>query len=1013
MEALLSSLYELYGLIRGPIVTPEANVRVMQETARFYDDPQALPVLAEMASRPGPGDFFRLQALIALHKVVGKYQSREVGFDAPALAQVLIGVMTSSSPVIRDNAAEVLDLLPDSSKRGLILTVANQAVSSGDVTLLTTALMSFRGLDLDNLQDAAAVAFTLIDSGLVIPAARREAVCLGTQLLSTLDNPGLAENGKLWNAILAMTMESLRADDIEMVEWLCQTIASECECESVIVNIEPIFRSFVPLVGGSEIGVEAQLHLLVAVNEILWRSDAVSWLEEDPSRIIELTEKYFAVSGMSFNPEDELPMSNVDVFEQMSDVFEESDTYVEHLFSRAPALYSDVRTRAGVIMAIAHVVPGRSDTLLGQLDVFVRMIITAVHDPIGMVRAAAAAAIREMAEHLEDEMGEYFTALGTAIIESIEGAASHEMLEALEKFLDVSETDPLFEPTYAYLVKKLGSSTPVWRQFLFSCLTALCCGSKTCVQNHFDEVLGMMLRVTTSQDTEEKLLIEGAIKCIAHLSGTCAEMFAPKALEFVQFLITMLQTEDVQLRIDVLQALWTVVEHQGAQLAPIVEPLVRGLVEIANHHAVSNPGEIAAAVHVLIETGGGEDDESDEEKKDESLGPAAIPSLVLAVVGEIAVAYPAVLPPNVQWIVAAIGSQCTNSDEDAVRLACGAMERFVEAAAKCGEAAVTEIGKCFVEHSLVLLGKTSDVNVAVACVDVLKRVVDHSDRTSLAASMDQLISLIGSALDGKLTCQKNRKGFIEDLHPSVECLMIALIRKLGEGALTSFTVFIPLLIQWCSNKKKEFREIGVMVLGELVGNVGSALPEDLLANIFQFAATGLQRDSRASAVCIGHFAGKASHVLRPHLESVLGICLTKLRAEVKRAVSHQEFIDNVVALVGEIQRAVMKEEFPMAHFLEPCLARMPARYDTDCNRDIYDLYVWMAEKTQAQPLMSFATAGVKLFAQADMSIGEQLPAKVARIVVSLLGQMENPTAFIQQCCEGDVLAISRVQKRIA
>ena len=156
-----------------------------------------------------------------------------------------------------------------------------------------------------------------------------------------------------------------------------------------------------------------------------------------------------------------------------------------------------------------------------------------------------------------------------------------------------------------------------------------------------------------------------------------------------------------------------------------------------------------------------------------------------------------------------------------------------------------------------------------------------------------------------------------------------------------------------------------------------------------------------------------------NMQPTLELLLEKLKNPPKRGGGDLAFIDNVVAVIGEIRRNILKDEFPIQQFAELCLNNMPAQNDTSVNLDMMYFYEWMAAVMSCKPVATFATIPIKLFMLPSDQIGgiseddSGLLQRIGMIMVQCLAEMgQGAEAFILNICENDPIKAQRVQQTI-
>lgn len=1011
MQEVCQGLLELYQVMRENI-TPEASQAAEERRAVLYSRPEILEALTAIISSPEFDSYFKRQAILSLRKVVQVYNQKKVEFDHASLCRAVVKAMVELGQWERNLLGDVVEALDDEAKKPVIFELATLAAGSEDPAVVEAALITLVGIDLDE-SAIHPLCFSLIDKGLKNSQTRTNAVNLGLVLAETMDDPENPLNAQVWNAMVQFTLDAVQAGDESTLKSMCEMIGNSAS--GVIGNAELALSRFLPLIGNPQVSAESQLVLVTAIEGILATKPGCKIFKKNPQMLVEMTNRFFELSAAVFNQEDELSVSLIDVFEQLSWSFCDFEPYVEYVFRSLGQLYEEPRTRAGVCMAISHMIDGSNDFIRDRLDIVVELAVRAASDPIRMVRDAATVIVREIAGELDDVVDDYFEVLGSALISSVEKEVTQDMLLALDGlFAAVSNTDPLFEPAYQYFVDKLinlKGAASIWYQYLFACIASLCKKSVTCVRKHFGTVFGMMFSVVNAKDNTS-LLAESAIECIAHLSETCKELMAPKSLEFAQFLMSQLNTDDQQLQVTLLRSLGLIVQNEGQHLEPVAGGLLDALLEIGNRKVVEAT-ELQSFIELLEQQGEAETEITEEEDDDETkVSPYAIPALALSVAAAITLSFPDLIQPRIEVILKGVQTQFASFNKDALDFSCNALTQFVKATAKLPDVS-KELGGYFSSILLDLLAKTNDIDVAGDCFTAMGHVLHYYQLAAIGPEhLDRLLELMLNSLQGQLVCQNGSKGYIDGLHAPVCDTLREVICGLQGDAPAKLQPFIGILTKWCTSKNKEFRDFSMKVLGELVSSAPS-IDAEFKQNVLQFAIGAFQRDSDAAAYVINQFTNAAPDLVRAQAEAILHICLQKLTQKAKRSVAYRALMDNTVALCGEIRRNVLGDEFPTGQFIQPCLRAMPAQYDEDANRDMFTFYVWLAEVTQVEPAELFAAAGVKLLCQPQEVINDVLQGglgeKIVAIVRAALEKFGGAESKIEEWCSGDAFAVERLR----
>jgi hypothetical protein len=592
-----------------------------------------------------------------------------------------------------------------------------------------------------------------------------------------------------------------------------------------------------------------------------------------------------------------------------------------------------------------------------------------------------------------------------AAMTSLDSEASIEILRAVETLLaQVTNTDVFFEPVYTWFMGRLQGAGDSAQQQLFPCLTALCMHSSSAVRHHFDTVFPFISSLLPSP-----VLGEHALECLSHMSKTCADQFAPHTLEFARVVVPLVMGDVEQDKIVGLQSLYLLFHRQGPHLADLLPELVPGLLELGSTFT-----DIVAEIEDLeraLQVNGAADLDFDFDDEPD-IRPCAIPAFALRLLGQITLHFPAVLADNAAAIVGALEKQMKSHQVDTLALALEAMEHFAHSAEK---AAMHEVPTPFVQWSLDLLDGTTDDELASRCFAVIEAVVGCCGTDADAEQLSHVIECIVKCFNGELFCQNGAKIFVPELHQAAASTIKQLVASLGTQAPVLLEPLFPILTNLASDKNEDWRNIAIELLGQFVENCGEQFPQDFLNDVLFFAVAGVQSDSPCAAFAINQFTLGAPAILAERVGDVLELFHSKLTAPRKKAQLHLEFIDNIVTAIGEIQRVIVKDAFPIAEFLRPCLAAMPARHDPSVNKEMFLFYLWLAEKTDIDPADEFAAAAIRLLGLPEDDMGDEIVEStisvlrpVATVLAAALQKIDDADRFVEQMCDGDAFKVERV-----
>ncbi|KAH0789819.1 hypothetical protein GPJ56_006321 [Histomonas meleagridis] len=1015
MDPYLNQILEIYNVIKAGIDNT-AIAQATQLAEKIYQDPQSIQSLLTILSN-NYDLFCRKNAAIALRRAVIVHNQMINDQTKTAMVQQLLQVLQNeTNPDLQKNIKQVISKLKTIQSQQLILEFANRSLESGNQNLLVSSLMLVKSLDLDELPQFTQFFISLIRQGLNLPSpipALDLAFRIGNGLLSQEQEVRFFM-AQVWNQMLAVIPQCF--GNQYMLAYFDRKIYDSFENDAEYADPASIIDQILPLVGNPEVPIEAQPFLAKMVGSAIGAPGASQELSSTEI-VPEIIQRFFRLSAALFNPQDQLSLSGVDVFEDICEAFTFDEFFLNTLINATDELYSNPNTRPGIILSFGHLISFKSEDISEQFSYIVPLFAQSCLDQTRLVRDSAAYAISELSEEYFKEIDEYFEELATSILKSLTIEYSQDMILALTKLFEYSSnTDPIFEDAYKLLITWLANSPESVQQILFPCLSELCIHSKSLIQQHFEEVFQLMNQFIFN--TDKQYLAEPSIDCLSHLAITCRELFAPHALQFAQFIAPFMVNEQESLQILALQAFGRIVQFHSSKIEALLPQIIPVLLQIGAKDL--GPQFVAEYFRFQQLESTGEATfylEIEEDNKDK-ISPYAIPALALSLLASISYEFPSILAPIIGDVINEIQLQAKLASQDAMDITCKAMVYFIEAIAKT-DIDHSQIALIFSEIALNMIKTTNELETAGESFNVLAEIVRAFGAYSLGQNFNVLCEVLQDFFNGKLICQEDEFKYNEELFYPIVKMFNEMIASFGPKAPELLGKFVPVLLQMLESKKSDFISFAIQTLGQFVEDCATQLPVDILQKIFQIAVTGLQRNNDECVYVLNQFTTGAPEFLKQYTGQLIQILFTKIKQKHKKSVSYLSFLDNVVALIGEIRRNVLGDEFPIQQFLVPCLNHMPAVEDQTVNLDMMNFYVWLAEKTNCQPMDLFASVAIKLFAAPREEIGgiaeddSGILQRVLQILFNILKQLPNAEEFVTVVCNGDAIKVQRVKETLA
>ncbi|OHT05307.1 hypothetical protein TRFO_26923 [Tritrichomonas foetus] len=1016
MNEIVASFYQIFDALR------QQNNEVIQQATtaaqNLLANPNSASALTEILANP-PNIYVKQQAALLLRRFIIIHQA-EITNPAEIIQQLLNILFIEQDADLQRRITGAIGKFKDPNSQGLILTSAQQIISSGKPEHLNAAILLCRKLDLEEFLDHVDFFCTLIQQGLSVLQPKYVidfAFKLGDQLDG--DTERLAFFNQIWENTIQYVCQHL--DDTFDVQFIVQRI-NYCldthPIQSPFANPNTVINGFLPLLGNEEIDLNTQLALISAIDSAVNIEDALEGVDMEEFYPL-LLQKYFAVSAFAFNPTDQLAMSDVNVFQIISLCFSSDSVFLDCVFSLIDSLYGNPATRPGILLIIGYILGELSDEVRDALPQIADLLSKSVNDPIRLVRDSASYGISEFAKNYPDEMDDYVEVLGNNVLASLAQEASQDMLVALHDiFQNSSDTDSVFDQAYPFLIANMSNSHESTLQFLFPCFAELCSNSHTKIKGVFTQIIQLLFQTMQNNET----LAEPACKCLGSMSARAPELFSPYVQQFVQFQNQYLQANDPSLQIVALLAYGKLLECHLSQLEPLIPQLIPILLQISSQDLSNNLKEeiiqFTMRQQQTLEENGEIEFDIEENEKENEFSPYAIPSLALKVLCSIIMRIPQIVESSLPQVLQAIQIQIKNPNIDAMTSTCQAISLFARGISKTNIQGKEQLSSQLTSCVLNLVSESEEIDNAFEGIDTLAQIIEFLGANCIGQeNQQQLLNLIGAALNGKLKCQTT-KDYIKEFHDALCDLINELIASLGPNAPQVFAPYMSTFVTLASHKKLVFRDFAIRILGQFVEHSSANVPPQLKENILSFAIAGIRSDSQHAAFALNQFTNGDGPLIMPRINEVVPLLHQKISQKEKKAAAYISFIDNLVGAIGELRRNVLKDQFPVEQFAPFCLRAMPARQDPTTNLDMMTFYLWLAQVMQSQPANEFAAVAIKLFMQPTDDIGgiaeedTGVLQKVKQVMIGCLQQIPNAEAFISEVCENDPFKIQRVQSVI-
>lgn len=1026
MEEIVAQLQAIFQILKQP-PNDESLKQATTSLEQYMNTADSFTSFIYLLESHDP--FVRQQSALIIPKMLKKFQFQELCDDLGNLFSHLMRIICSETmSVIQKNISESFGVIDDENIEiiNYLLPTIHEWFESNQPGMINAALNILPKVEIDNSQQEYPFFLQIIEKGLMtgdkMPAFNFS-YRLGMYLTYNFDEDELksSQYGQTFATIWEMIIDHIitNIEDISLVKELCVLLSNMIEDGYFYSDPVPIYEKLLPLIGNTEINIEIQNSILQVVGLVLLDDDIISIIEEN-EQIPNILQQFITLSSLAYLESDALPLSYCDVFDDLCDAFKDLESFVTTLYASISTLYQDAITRPSIILLIAHLIEAQfevNDFFSDPSEFFVPAVekfVEASTDESLLTRNTAAFAIKIFAEECHDYIDDYLEDLVTAILTSLQQDLNQDMLLALTSIFEQSfDTDPVFQLSYQMLFPVLSSSGHLAKQLIFPCFAELCRNSKSLVRQYFDEVYPLMIQILQSSDPEVVILVENAIGCLSALSVSCRDQFMEHALEIAQFYSNFILSEDESTQICILRAFGVIVQNQGDIIQPIFPQLIPNLIEIASRDLNIVFGQELKNMHENMTNFEGEYVLDDEEQDDnDKLSPYAIPALSLSLICSMAFTCTELLDQNlISQIQNCIMIQTNSINQDCLDMACKATVQFIESLSKI-ESPSMEIANELLERVSNLITSATGIETLAECFTILGSLISTFKIPFVEANFTEIDKILEAFFDGKLK-SLSLKEYDENFHPIFMNFMSELIDILGEKAPELLEKYFNRLLLLKSDKKAQIREFSLFILGFFVECGSQNISEDILNDILLFSINAVRAQNSPKAVyVINQYTSSCPNILRPYVQDILDLFLNKLTTRNRKAINNVSLIDNIVATLGEMQRNIVGNDFPLQEFLIPCLKQMPAKEESDINLDMYLFYLWMARTTQMQPADEFASAALRLFVKPYDEVGHINSDPAYGQVANVLRQLSQSTPGFEELCQnvcaGDQYKLARI-----
>lgn len=974
-----------------------------------------------------PDLYSQIQSLILFRRIFILYKSEFSEEVLYKFSEQFLNFLVEIHPneIICNHIKHIFSQIVRRSNQQLILEFAYSVYQNDDLNLLPSALKLLKTIEIDTSEIQEYHRFFIdiiqkgIDKGFYV-CSINFAFHFGELYL---ENINISENDEtiaflenLWNHIITIIPNFF--EDERMLNYFQHEIA--CLIDSIYANPRIVIETLLPFIGNLNLSVSTQKILIDIIGTAINCSNAADYFEEE-ELIPMIFHQFYTLSGMLFNSEDPLSMSDADLFEDLCAAFSKSENFVEYLINNTDELCLNINTVPSVLLSFGYLIEFRNQYITEQLDYIVEIISKFISNESKLIRDSIAFLILKLSDEYNGEIDEYFEILSKSIFLSFNVEISQDMILALTHLFKASnDTDCIFEEAYNFLFNHLINSSEPIQQILFPCFSELCIHSNKLVKTYFKEIININYEFISNRNN----LIDLSIDCLSQLSVSCRDIFQSEVNTFANFLINNFDNQQENIQVLSLESFGKLIQFHHKQIESLLSELLPKLILLGNKNLYEKYFEEFKYLDKIQELNEINETtfEIEEEDNNDKLSTYAIPALSLSLIGSISLHYPNILENNIKNIVEGIKIQSKLPIQDSMCITCKAMYLITKSIQlipnyeKYND--FQESIQIFIDICLNMIRSTNEIEVSGESFNVLGEIVRVFKIEIFSNKFEELQILLRQFFEGKLICQENMFEYIEELFEPISNLICEIIYSIGADSVKYLNYILEILLNKLEDKDYEIRQFSLTILSQFIQDCSSELPEEILNKIYRVSINGLNKGDSVSVFTINQFTSGATEFLIPYSNELLELLYKKLTNKKFKSRKYNEFIDDIVALIGELQHHIFKDNFPIDVFLKPCLSNMPAKEDRSSNLDMMRFYVWLASKTNFQPIEDFGKVAIKLLCQPIEDIGgiaeddSGILQDVIKILIEILKQIENPQNFISMVCEEDNFKVQRVLETI-
>ena len=1027
---LKSSILSIYSNISQG--KTEGTYEALQEVKQ---DPNYIPTLLDIILTD-PNNQTKIRAAIDLKNMFLSLEEEAPQELKDHVATSIIQILSQNTEfTIQQLLAETFDELALEGTEQTIFQFAQNALQGSNENLVTAAVLLMQTIP-DLNQESLELVSSLITAGTTtthpIPAYELGFI-YGSTLFELFDqgdeeiDPTTIPFYDYFHSLFEQCLTAVENNiqNKEIYEPLLKVLNYQLDEEenlSPFVDGSLVYNHFFPFIGNEEIIAQVppdvQADLANTINLALKNTNLVDVItESELSQSV--VDQYFLLAGMlaSINLEDRLPLSKINIFEDLCTYLNIDADFINVIIEKAMEVIEDENFTPAAMLALAFCFEGKAEEYADRLDEIIPTVCDVVVSEHQLARDCASQAISRLADLFEDLLDDYLPTITEACVNSFTMQESDDISSDVIKTLSnvfrmTSNTDEVFEDAYTFLFSLMEEMDSAVRLQVFSCIVSLCAHAEESMNAHFDDIYQLMASILTSDDQDSQMLIPSSIDCLKSLSVLSPTQFAPHIQEYATTLVQLLDVDDVDITVSVLNAMASAASAFPEFFLENLEEISPKLLEMGSQDtnmklATDVLQQIEKQKAVNIEQD--EDMEDDDEEKDKQK-PYRIPSLALCILCTLLNKAPTeVVAAYVPQIMERIQVQIQGFVEEAIAQACKAAALLAELVGKNG-ISLEEFQTVFIDMAVNTINSTKSNLDICESIDILDAVLSFFPRESLSEeNIGKIIKIVQQFLsdESEVSIKTNDEQVLEDYSKLIQ----RLITVFDESAVEHLGDLIQPLMDLLTNNKAIYKAFALPILGFFVECAGTSMTEDVLTTIYM-TAKGLivQKNDQTAVYVINQFVSGAPELIRQDLEDLIGVLNNKISQPAKKARQYKEFITRIASLIAEFQRVYFGDAFDQAPYLSFILSNTPSIYDESENLGLIRFFVWAANKTNGQHANEFLAAGIRTLMMNDDEIGDALLTDPIFVQFKqILGTMiqANP-ASVGQVCGGDELKAQRV-----